>query len=177
MVSTTRERGINENKKRVDLDVRLRGRRQAVTGFVSTVTSARRAVFTAPALLASLPFFFVMHDCCRAVLNSCDTVSCRKVSLLSSVVCVSIRSITSNSFVSVTLETCQCAKHCALDFGDFGVLHCVLDASRVALRLGCCVLLTELCDQRGVLQHLMCTLLLLTVVAGAAASDCEADCL
>ena len=164
VVSTTRERGINENKKRVDLDVRLRGRRQAVTGFVSTVTSARRAVFTAPALLASLPFFFVMHDCCRAVLNSCDTVSCRKVSLLSSVVCVSIRSITSNSFVSVTLETCQCAKHCALDFG--------------ALRLGCCVLLTELCDQRGVFQHLLSALsLLLTVVAGAAASDCEADCL
>ena len=95
VVSTTRERGINEDKKRVDLDVRLRGRRQAVSGFVSTVSPARRAAFTAPALLTSLPFFFVMHDCCRAVLNSCDTVSCRKVSLLSSVVCVSSRAIVS----------------------------------------------------------------------------------
>ena len=93
--STTRERGINENKNRVDLDVRLRRRRQTVFGFVSTVSSARRAAFTAPALLSSLPSFFVMHDCCRAVLNSCDTVSCRKVSLLSSVVCVWSRSIVS----------------------------------------------------------------------------------
>ena len=60
-------------------------------------------------------------------------------------------------------ETCQCAKHCANDFGDFGVLHgvhqCVLDASRVALQLGRCVLLTEGCDQRGILQHLLRTLL------------------
>ena len=41
-------------------------------------------------------------------------------------------------------ETCQCAKHCALEFGDFGVFHgvhqCVLGASR---------------DQRGILQHLL----------------------
>ena len=180
VVSTTRERGINAG--RVDLDVHLRGRRQAVSGFVSTVSPARRATFTAPALLASLPFFFVMHDCCRAVLNSCDTVSCRKVSLFSSVVCISSRAIASNSFISVTLETCQCAKHCVFDFGDFGVLHgihqCDLGASRVALRLGCCVLLTEGCDQRGILQHLLSALLLLlTVVAGAAASDCVADCL
>ena len=77
-------------------------------------------------------------------------------------------------------ETCQCAKHCANDFGDFGVLHgvhqCVLDTSRVALRLGRCVLLTEGCDQRVILQHLMSTLLLLlTGVAGAASSDCSIE--
>ena len=100
VVSTTRERGINADNKGVDLDVRLRGRRQAVSGFVSTVSPARRAAFTAPALLASLPFFFVMHDCCRAVLNS----SCREVPLFSSVVCVKSRAIVTNSFTSVTLR-------------------------------------------------------------------------
>ena len=67
VLSTTRERGINADKKRVDLDVCLCGRRQRV-------------------------------------LNSCDTVSCRKVSLFSSVVCVSSRAIISNSFVSVALR-------------------------------------------------------------------------
>ena len=129
--------------------------------FISTVSPARRAAFIAPALLASLPFFFVMHDCCRAVLNSCDTVSCRKVSLFSLVICVSSRAIVTNSFVSAALSR---AKHCANDFGDFGVLHgvhqCVLGASRVALRLGRCVLLTEGCNQRDILQHLLRTLLL-----------------
>ena len=46
----------------------------------------------------------------------------------------------------------------------------------MALRLGCCVLFTELCDQRGILQHLLSALLsLLTVVAGAAASDCSIE--
>ena len=73
--------------------------------------------------------------------------------------CVSSRAIISNSFNLCSSETCQCAKHCAFDFGDFGVLHgvhqCVLGASRVALRLGRCVLLTEGCDQRGILQHLL----------------------
>ena len=62
-------------------------------------------------------------------------------------------------------ETCQCAKHCALDFGDLSVLHgvhqCVLSASRVALQLGRRVLLAEGCDHRGILQHLSGTLLLL----------------
>ena len=110
VLSTTKERGINADKKRVDLDVCLCGRRQGV-------------------------------------LNSCDTVSCRKVSLFSLVICVSSRAIVSNSFISAALETCQCAKHCANDFGDFGFLHgihqCVLGTSRVALRLGRCVLLTE----------------------------------
>ena len=110
VLSTMRERGINADKKRVDLDVCLCGRRQGV-------------------------------------LNSCDTVSCRKVSLFSLVICVSSRAIVSNSFISAAPETCQCAKHCANDFGDFGVLHgvhqCVLGTSRVALRLGRCVLLTE----------------------------------
>ena len=119
---------------------------------------ARRAAIIAPALLASLPFFFVKH-CCRGVLNSRDTVSCRKVSLFSLVICVSSQAFVSNSFVSAASETCQCAKHCTFDFGDFGVLHgvrqCVLDTSRVALRLGRCVLLTEGCDRRGILQHLL----------------------
>ena len=77
-------------------------------------------------------------------------------------------------------ETCQCAKHCASDFGDVGVLHCVhqcvLGASRVALRLGRCVLFTKGCDQRDILQHLLSALLLLlTVVAGAASSDCSIE--
>ena len=84
--------------------------------------------------------------------------------------CVSSRAIVSNSFVAVALETCQCAKHCANDFGDFGVLHgvhqYVLGASRVALRLGRCVLLTEGCDRRGILQHLLRTLLLLLTGVG-----------
>ena len=106
-----RERGINADKKRVDLDVCLCGRRQAVTSSG----------------------------------HSCDNV--RKVSLFSLVICVSSRAIESSSFVSAALEACQCAKHCANDFGDFGVLHCVhqcvLATSRVALRLGRRVLLTE----------------------------------
>ena len=121
VLSTTRERGINAG--RVDLDVRLCGRRQGV-------------------------------------LNSCDTVSRRKVSLFSSVDCESGNRV---EFLRLcSSETCQRAKHCAFDFGDFGVLHgvhqCVLDANRVALRLGRCVLLTEECDQRDILQHLMITL-------------------
>ena len=67
-----------------------------------------------------------------------------------------------------------------LDFGDFGVLHCihqcVLGANRVVLRLGCCVLLARGCDQRDILQHLLSALLLLlTGVAGAAASDCSIE--
>ena len=74
-------------------------------------------------------------------------------------------------------ETCQCAKHCANDFVDFGVLHCVhqcvLGTSRVALRFGRCVLLTEGCDQRGILQHLLRNLL--TGVEGAAYSDCSIE--
>ena len=65
------------------------------------------------------------------------------------------------SYQLCSSEKCQYAKHCALDIGDFGVLHCDLDASRVALRLGSCVLLTEGCDQRGILQHLLSALLLL----------------
>ena len=180
VVSTTRERGINADKKGVDLDVCLRGRRQAVSGFVSTVSPARRAAFTASALLASLPFFFVMHDCCRAVLNSCDTASCRKVSLFSSVVCVSSRSNRVEFLHLCNSETCQCAKHCALDFGDFGVLHCVhhcvLDTSRVALRLGRCVLLTEWCDQTchspPSHEHLV---VVTDWCRGAASSDCSIE--
>ena len=133
--------------------------------FVSTVSPARRAAFTAPALLASLPFFFVMRACNKRCLELASAFqvgqSCRIPS-------------------SLQLETCQCAKHCANDFVDFGVLHCVhqcvLGTSRVALRLGCCVLLTEGCDQRDVLQHLLSALLLLlTVVAGAASSDCSIE--
>ena len=60
-----------------------------------------------------------------AVLNSCATVSCRKVSLFSLVICVPSRAIMSNSSVSAALRRVQCAKHCANDFVDFGVLHCV----------------------------------------------------
>ena len=82
-------------------------------------------------------------------------------------------------------ETCQCAKHCALDFGDFGVLHgvhqCVLGASRVALQLGRCVLLTEGCDQRGILQHLLSTTTRYSRGVRNTGSDlldcCAADCL
>ena len=40
----------------------------------------------------------------RVVLNSCDTVSCRKVSLFSLVICVPSRAIVSNSFVSTVLR-------------------------------------------------------------------------
>ena len=39
-----------------------------------------------------------------ALLNSCDTVSCRKVSLFSLVICVPSRAIVSNSFVSAALR-------------------------------------------------------------------------
>ena len=85
----------------------------------------------------------------------------------------------SNSFISVTLRRVKCAKHCALDFGDFGVLHgvhqCVLGASRVALRLGCSVLLTEECDQRDILQHLLSARTWYSGVAGAASSDCSIE--
>ena len=44
------------------------------------------------------------HSCCKAVLNSCDTVSRQKVSLYSFVICVSSRAIASNTFVSVALR-------------------------------------------------------------------------
>ena len=40
----------------------------------------------------------------QGVLNSCDTVSCRKVSLFSLVICVSSRAIVSNSFISAALR-------------------------------------------------------------------------
>ena len=79
--------------------------------------------------------------------------------------CFSSRANRVEFFRLCSSETCQCANHCTLDFGDFGVLHgvhqCILGASRVALQLSCCVLLTEGCDQRGILQHLLRTLLLL----------------
>ena len=95
-------------------------------------------------------------------------------------ICVSSRAIVTNSFISVTLRRVKCAKHCALDFGDFGVLHgvhqCDLGASRVALRLGCCVLLTEGCDQRDILQHLLSHFVVVRLgVAGAVSSDCSIE--
>ena len=117
------------------------------------------------------------YSCCRAVLNSCDTVS-RQKDLADDLLFKSGNRV---EFLRLSSsETCQCAKHCTLDFGDFSFLHsvhqCDLDASRVVLRLGCCVLLTEGCDQRGILQHLLSALLLLlTGVAGAASSDCSIE--
>ena len=148
VLSTMRERRINADKKRVDLDVCLCGRRQGV-------------------------------------LNSCDTVSCRKVSLFSLVICVPSRGNRVEFLHLCSSEKCQCAKHCALDFGDFGVLHgvhqCVLGASRVALQLGRCVLLTEGCDQRGILQHLLSAKTRYSRGVRNTGSDlldcCAADCL
>ena len=183
VLSTTRERGINAVGRRVDLDDRLRGRRQAVTDdarstscFVSTVSPARRAALIAPALLASLPFFFVMHNCCRAFLDSCDTVSCRKVSLFSLVICVPSRAIVSNSFVSAALRRVNArdtARLISVTSAFSTAFHqCVLGASRVALRPSRCVLLTEGCDQRGILQHLLRTLL----TGGDLLDCCAADC-
>ena len=93
VLSTMRERGINAIKKRVDLDVRLCGRRQGVTFRINSFTGS----FVEP----RSPH---QHSFCRAVPNSCDTVSCRKVSLYSLVICVSSRAIVSNSFVSVALR-------------------------------------------------------------------------
>ena len=61
------------------------------------------AAFTAPTLLASLPYFFIMRA--GTVLNSWE-------------ICASSRAIASNSFISATLRRVT-----ALDFGDFGVLH------------------------------------------------------
>ena len=120
------------------------------------------------------------HSCCTAVLNSCDTVS-RQKGLVVLVCDLRFKSGDRVEFLRLcSSETRQCAYHCTLDFSDFGVLHgvhqCVLGASRVALQLGCCVLLTEGCDQRGILQHLLSALLLLlTVVAGAVSSDCSIE--
>ena len=44
-------------------------------------------------------------------------------------VCVSSRAIVSNSFISVALRRVKCAKHCAIDFGDFGVLQHLLNTT------------------------------------------------
>ena len=113
---------------------------------------------------------FTGSSCCRAVLNSCDTVS-RQKGLVVLVCDLRFKSGNRVEFLRLcSSETCQCAKHCTLDFGDFGVLHgihqCDLDASRVVLRLGCCVLLTKGFDQRVILQQ--CFVVVLTGVAGSA---------
>ena len=103
---TTRERGINADKKRVDLDVCLCGRRQGATDDVS---SQQLHQLVEP----RSPHQHSWHPCLSssscapatgAVLNSCDTVSCRKVSLFSLVICVPSRAIVSNSFVSTALR-------------------------------------------------------------------------
>ena len=113
------------------------------------------------------------HSCCRAVLNSCDTVSCRKVSLMT---CFSSRAIASNSLVSVVVRRVNpriTTRLISVTSAFSTAFTSVLGASRVALQLGCCVLLTKGCDQRGILQHLLSALLLLlTGVAGAVSSDC-----
>ena len=161
MLSTTRERGINADKKGIDLDVRLCGRRQGVTFRLNSFTGSSSRV----------------HRTSTPVLNSCDTVS-RQEDLVDDLLFKSGNRV---EFLRLSSsETCQCAKHCTLDFGDFGVLpsvhQCDLDASRVVLRLGCCVLLTEECDQRGILQHLLSALLLLlSGVVGAASSNCSIE--
>ena len=139
-----------------------------VRRFASTVSPARRAAFTAPLLL--------LQGCSELVRHG--FVSEGLVVLVGD-----LRFKSGNRVEFLRLcssETCQCAKHCAVDFGDFGVLHCVhqcvLGASRAALRLGRCVLFTKGCDQRGILQLLLsAVLLLLTVVAGAASSDCSIE--
>ena len=139
-----------------------------VRRFASTVSLARRTAFTAPVLL--------LQGCSELMRHG--FVSEGLVVLGDD---LRIKSGNRVEFLRLcSSETCQCAKHCALDFGDFGVLHgvhqCVLGASRVALRLGRCVLLTEECDQRDILQHLLsASLLLLTVVAGATSSDCSIE--
>ena len=81
-------------KKRVDLDVCLCGRRQGVTDDASSQQFHRLVEPRSPH----------QHSCCRAVLNSCDTVSRRKVSLFSLMICVPSRAIVSNSFVSAALR-------------------------------------------------------------------------
>ena len=107
--------------------------------------------------------------------------------------CVSSRAIVSNSFITAVLRRVKCAKHCTLDFCDLGDLHgvhqCVLSTRRVALRLGCCILLAKEYNQRDILQHLLRTLLLLLTGAASRCSRgvhntggdlldcCTADCL
>ena len=122
-----KERNQCWQEGRVDLDVRLCGRRQGVSVFVSTVSPARRAAFTAPALLLQGSSELVWHGfVSEGLVDDLLFKSGNRFEFLS--LCSS--------------ETCQCAYHCTLDFGDFGVLHgvlqCVLGASRVALQLGCC---------------------------------------
>ena len=72
------------------------------------------------------------YFCCRAVLNSCDTVS-RQKDLVDDLLFKSGNRV---EFLRLSRsETCQCAKHCTLDFGDFGVLpsvhQCDLDARKL----------------------------------------------
>ena len=64
VLSTTRERGINADKKGVDLDVHLRGRRQGATDDVSSQQFHRLVEPRSPHQRSwhSVPFFFVMHD-------------------------------------------------------------------------------------------------------------------
>ena len=93
--------------------------------FVSTVSPACWAAFTAPALLASLLFFFVMRACNRRCL---ELVWHGFVSEGLVVLVGDLRSKWGNRVEFLRLcsfETCQCAKHCANVFVDFGVLHCV----------------------------------------------------
>ena len=99
-----RKRGINADKKGVDLDVHLCGRRQGATDGVSELRSPHQLSWH-PCLSSSS-----CAPATSAVLNSCDTVSCRKVSLFSLVDCVPNRAIVLDSFVSVALETCQMRK-------------------------------------------------------------------
>ena len=133
---TTRERGINADKKGVNLNVCLCGRRQGASVFVSTVSPARRAAFTAPALLASLLFFFVMRACNKRCLELVIH------GFTSEGLVVLVGDLRSKSGNRVEFLRLCSSEHCANDFGDFGVLHCVhqcvLGTSRVALRLGCC---------------------------------------
>ena len=109
MLSRTRERRINADKKRVDHDACLRGRRQGATDGVSSQQFHRLAELRSPHQLSWHPC--LSSSSCApatsAVLNSCDTVSRRKVSLFSLMTCVSSRAIVLDSFVSVALETCQ----------------------------------------------------------------------
>ena len=147
VLSTTRERGINADKKGESISMFACVEEDRLFLVLSsTVTPARRAASTAPALLASLPFFFVMRACNKRCL---ELVRHGFVSEGLVVLVGDLRSKSGNRVEFLRLcssETCQYAKHCANDFVDFGVLHCVhqcvLGTSRVTLRLGCCVLLT-----------------------------------